>query len=77
MTTYKVSTYEDKATYTVEMDETGVVSVDGLSDSATELLQYSVKRHMDNLRLSPAKALGKSVGPYSFVTEVTAEVEVP
>lgn len=68
MSTYLVTTYDDAATYSVVLDETGLVEAEGLSDESTQALAQSVARYMRH-GVSPAAALGRAVGPYSFVTE--------
>lgn len=75
--TYKISTYEDKATYTVTVDETGVISADGISEEATAELQESVSRLMKRYNLSPTTALDRVVGSYSTLSEVAGGDVVP
>lgn len=85
MKTYKIHSHADKVTYSVSLDETGVVETDGLSDNLSDLLKHSVERHMTKRGLSAIMALGLAVGPYSTVTEAdeaavsdqTPPVEVP
>jgi hypothetical protein len=67
---YRVTTYQDKETFTVTVNEGGVVAVDGLSPALAASLVASVKRFIDRYGLAPVTALGKAVGPYSFVTDV-------
>lgn len=69
MKTYTVTTYDSKATYTVTLDETGVVSATELSESAVEQLKSSVSRLMSRYKLSPVVALDRVVGSYSHLTE--------
>lgn len=73
MRTYSVKTYQDQATYTVTIDETGVISADGLPDDAVENMKASVARHMARNKLPAVTALGLVVGPYSTVRLVDAE----
>lgn len=68
MKTYKVTTYGD-GSYTVSLDDTGVVDVDGLLSDTVEGLKASVARHMKRRRLSAVTALGLAAGPYSHVEE--------
>ncbi len=76
--TYNVKTHGEGASYTVELDdEAGVISADGLDPASLDLLQYSVERHMKSHRMSAIRALGKSVGPYSFITEDSGDVSGP
>jgi hypothetical protein len=79
MKTYIVTTYQDKATYTVTLDDTGVVSATELSDSAIEQLKSSVSRLMNRYNLSPVTALDRVIGSYSTLTEQTdsAVAETP
>ena len=72
MSTHLVSTYGDQATYTVELDDSGVVSVDGLPKQSEDELKYAVSRYIEN-GLSPVAALGKYVGSYSFVTDAASQ----
>lgn len=69
MKTYKVLTYGE-ASYTVSLDDDGVVDVDGLFPDTVESLKAAVSRHITKRGLSPVTALGLAVGPYSQVTEV-------
>lgn len=73
MTTYTVTTYQDKATYKVTLDETGVVAVDGLTADTAETLKSSVARYMHRNGLPATTALGLAIGPYSFATEADEE----
>ena len=70
---YQVTTYQDKETFTVTLNESGVVDVDGLSSELAASLVASVKRFVDRYGLPPITALGKAVGPYSLVTDADAE----
>lgn len=72
MKTYKVTTYGE-ATYTVSLDDDGVVDVDGLLPETADNLKASVERHMERRGLSAIVALGLAVGRYSEVSEVTDE----
>lgn len=67
--TYKVTTYQDAATYTVTLDDTGVVSATELSEKAVEDLKNSVTRLMTRYGLTPVVALSRVVGSYSTVTD--------
>lgn len=69
MKTYRVTTYGEK-TYTVSLDDDGVVDVDGLLPDTTERLKAAVKRHMERRNLSPVTSLGLVIGAYSELTEV-------
>ncbi len=68
--TYVITTYQDKETYTVTLNEKGVVDVDGLPSDLAASLAFTVKRFMGRYEMAPITALGKAVGPYSVVTEV-------
>ena len=84
MKTYKVTAYRGGA-YTVSLDDSGVVDVNGLLPDAANNLKWSVRRNMDRRGLSPIVALGLVAGSYSTVSEVdiasvsdqTPSVEVP
>lgn len=69
MRTYKVTTYDDKTTYRVSIDDDGVVDVDGLLPKGAETLKFAVERHIKVHKLSPVVALQKAVGAYSYLTE--------
>lgn len=68
MKTYVVTTYGN-GSYTVDLDENGVVKVDGLLYANADGLRLSVRRHMEKRGLSPIMALRMSVGPYSSISE--------
>lgn len=70
MKTYKVTTYNDKSSYTVSLDDDGVVDVDGLLPASAENLKFSVARRIERSGLSPLAALGQATGGYSHITEV-------
>lgn len=72
MKTYKVTTYGE-ATYTVSLNDDGVVDVNGLLPETADNLKASVERHMERRGLSAIVALGLAVGRYSEVEEVTDE----
>ncbi len=72
---YTVTTYDNKASYSVTLDETGVVEAD-LPPTALEDLKFSVKRNMDRYGLPAITALGRVVGSYSFVTDDAQAPEV-
>lgn len=67
MKTYRITTYNNKATYTVSIDETGVVKADGLTGLALGSLKTTVTRYMTKHGFSAETALGLAVGPYSTV----------
>ncbi len=70
MKTYEITTYDETATYTVTLNEVGVVDVEGLLPETAENLKATVARHMTRRRLRSITALGLAVGPYSHVKEV-------
>lgn len=70
--TYTISTYADKATYTVTLDDTGILSAEGISEGATDELRDSVARLMKRYNLAPVTALDRVIGSYSTVSEVAA-----
>ena len=72
MKTYRVDTYGD-GSYTVSLDDDGVVDIDGLLPASAEGLKASIVRHMERRRLPAVTALGLAVGPYSYVTELDDE----
>ena len=72
MKTYLV-TGPGGGTYTVALDDFGVVAVDGLPPSSVELLRFGVNRSMTRHKVSALKALGRVAGSYSSVTEVGEE----
>lgn len=74
MKTYRVSPYGG-GSYTVSINDRGVVDVDGLSPETAESLKLSVKRHMDRRGLPATTALGLVVGSYATV-EVAANESV-
>jgi hypothetical protein len=69
---YKVTTYGE-ATYTVSLNDDGIVDVDGLLPETANNLKASVERHMERRNLPAITALGLAVGRYSEVEEVTDE----
>lgn len=73
--TYTVTTYDGKTSYTVTLDETGVVEAD-LPATAFEDLKASVSRSMSRYGLSAITALGRVVGSYSVVTDEAQAPEV-
>lgn len=77
MKTYQVSTYGDKAVYTVTVDETGVVSATELSEEAVEELKSAVARLVKRYKISPVAALDRVVGSYSSLTEASTGDVVP
>ena len=84
MKTYKITTYGG-GVYTVSLDDSGVVDVNGLLPDDANNLKWSVSRNMDRRGLSPIVALGLVAGSYSTLSEVdlssvsdqTPSVEVP
>lgn len=73
MKTYEVKTYNDKATYTVSLDEAGVKGVDGLFPETATNLMETVQRYMERRRLSSEAALVMAIGPYSYISAVDGE----
>jgi hypothetical protein len=69
--TYRVTTYKDKATYTVSLDDSGVVDVDGLFPETAEALKTTVSGNIERRSLSPITALQVAIGSYSFLEEVS------
>jgi len=61
-------------TYTVTLDDSGVVRVDGLFPSSAELLKHGVNRFMTRNKISSLRALSLVAGSYSWVTEVSIGV---
>lgn len=74
MRTYKITTFNGESTYDVTIDETGVVSVNGLPSTTAGDLKSSVSRHMKRHGLPPATALGVSVGSYATIVEADKNV---
>lgn len=72
MKTYRITTYGD-ATYTVSLNDDGIVDVDGLLPETANNLKASVERHMERRGFPAITALGLAVGRYSEVEEVTDE----
>lgn len=69
MATYKVSTYNDKTTFTVVLDESGVIGSDDLPADMLENLKMTVERRMSRNGLPAPTALALAVGSYSYVEE--------
>lgn len=77
MKTFRVVTYNQDATYTVSLNESGVVDVDGLPADSAENLKASVARYIKKRGLMPVMALDLAVGSYSHLEDVDDSVADP
>lgn len=75
MKTYRI-TSNNSASYTVTLDDSGVVDVDGISPSLGEILKLSVENYMKSYDLPLLRALGKAIGPYATAVEIDTETSV-
>lgn len=74
MKTFRVVTYNQDATYTVSLDDNGVVDVDGLPADSAENLKASVARYIEKRGIMPILALDLAVGSYSHLEDVDDSV---
>lgn len=75
MKKYKV-TGRSGAPYTVTLDASGIIDVDGLLPATATALKDSVGRNMTTHGLSVLPALSRAIGSYSTAVEVDAETTV-
>lgn len=75
MKRYRV-TSNNKSSYSVTLDASGVVDVDGLLPSSVETLKFAVDRYMKRYKLPLLRAFGKAIGPYATAQEVDTETSV-
>jgi hypothetical protein len=75
MKTYKVTSNNDSS-YSVTLDDHGVVDVDGLLPSTAEMLKMTVDHYIKTYNLPLLRAFGKAIGPYATAHEIDTEVSV-
>lgn len=75
MKTYKVTSHNETG-YTVTLDDHGVVDVDGLLPSTSEMLKLSVEHYMKTYNLPLLTAFGKAIGPYATAQEIDTQTSV-